>query len=122
MDIDVMIPIQNWYYKNESNGVTISLIPMISFLFLILDSLNKEIEKLPLRSISGQNYKTISNSEVIIIGIFLNPLQYSTLRSILSLTGDVYNICNSLLISQNLMDLRETIKNIFDCSNKFREL
>lgn len=95
---------------------------MISLLFLILNSLNKEIKKLPLRSISGQNSNMISNSEVITIGIFLSPEQYSTLRSILSLTGDVYNLCKSLLKSQNLMDLKESIENIFENANKFRKL
>jgi hypothetical protein len=69
--------------KIESNGVNMSIIPTILLLFLILDSLNIEIKKLSLRSISGQNYNMIHDSKVITIGIFLNPENYFTPRSII---------------------------------------
>jgi hypothetical protein len=56
--------------------------------------------------------------------MFLQSNEYATLRSILSLTGDIYNLTTALLKIKNgsLLELEASIRKLFDCANMFREV
>lgn len=112
-----------WYLLNKKNGASDHILKTVPFLFLALDSLYYEIQKLPLRSMGGTQSKRIESSNVFTLGIFLQPSEYSKLRNILSLAGDIYNISESTLESkEGLLDLLPLIENLFKTSNSFREI
>ena len=90
---EVLQGVLQWHQKNKAKGASAEILKTMPFLFLVLDSLYIEIGKLQIKSVSGNKEKKIICSDVFTLGIFLNPAEYSKLRNILSLLGDVYNIC-----------------------------
>jgi hypothetical protein len=57
-----------------------------------------ETRRLPLsQATSGVTPKKVNDHYLITIGIFLPPEQYTILRVILSLVGDVYNLLTPLI-------------------------
>ena len=75
-------------------------------------------------SISGRRIKTVSESYTITYGIFLKPSDYAAMRSILSLSGDIYEMLHSLkkLEKKDLLELDMPIKKLYNYSLTFIEI
>lgn len=124
-DIEVLGATHNWWSERKPKGVHHYIIRIIPFLFDVLNSLYIETRKLPLRqAVSGAQPKKVDQDYLITIGFFLPPQDYSTLRLILSLVGDIYNLLTPLTrVDQNeLMELSPYVNSLFNEADKFRNV
>jgi hypothetical protein len=113
-----------WWEERKSKGAHDWVRKSIPLLFQTLDSLYIETRKLPLYSQSGMMTKTVHDSYTFTLGIFLSPTDYATLRSILSLSGDVYWTLFPLKdrTSDELQELEKPVKSLYDYAERFREI
>jgi hypothetical protein len=123
-NIDALMASNFWWEDRKSKAAHDWVKKSVPLLFDTLDSLYMETRKLPLHSQSGITGKTVSKSYTFTLGIFLNPTDYATLRSILSLSGDVYGTLSPLkdMTSNELHELEIPIKTLFGYSDRFREI
>lgn len=124
-DAEVIAAINSWWIERKPRGVHHYILRLIPFLFDVLNSLYIETRKLPLlQAVSGIQSKQVKEDYLITIGIHLPPEDYATLRVILSLMGDVYNLLTPLtkLSQRQLMELSPFIHNLYAEANKFREV
>jgi hypothetical protein len=92
-NLEALSAISAWWEERKSIGAHHFIIRIIPLLFQTLDALYIETRKLPLSSTSGLSLRPINTAYTIRYGMFLKPVDYATLRSILSLSGDVYGRC-----------------------------
>ena len=124
-DVEVLGATNNWWVERQSKGAHHYIIRIIPFLFDVLNSLYTETRKLPLRQkISGAHQKQVDQHYLITIGFFLPPQDYSTLRLILSLVGDIYNLLTPLrrVDQVELMELSPYVNSLYIEADRFREI
>lgn len=92
-------------------------------MFQAVDSLYAETRKLPLRSLPSvpSTMNVVTTSYAFNYTLF-RPDDFATLRSVLSLTGDIYNSLEPLVGTdqQSLMELAPHIQTLFSEADKFR--
>lgn len=114
----------NWWSERKTKGAHHYIVRVIPPLFQAIDSLYLNYQNLPLLSVRGipTSLKKINTSYTITLGIFLQNNGYSTLRNLLSLTGDMYNFLTPLkdLNSTELIELETIITSLFNEADKFR--
>jgi len=122
--IEALVASNLWWEERKSKGAHDWVRKSIPLLFDTLDSLYIETRKLPLHSQSGVTSKTVTDSYTFTLGIFLSSTDYATLRSILSLSGDVYGALTPLkdMSANELQELEKPVKTLFNDSNQFREI
>jgi hypothetical protein len=122
--LQVLEATNSWWMQRKDRGAHHFIIRNVPFLFLVVEALYLETQKLPLQSQMGSFKQEINKDYVLTIGMFLPVDRYSTLRTLLSLCGDIYNITSSLLNAKNgsLMELQENLQSLFDYANKFRNV
>lgn len=124
--IYALVSVNNWWNERKTKGAHHYIVRIIPPLFQAVDSLYLNYKNLPLILVSGipTSLKQINTSYTITLGIFLQNNGYSTLRNLLSLTGDIYNFLTPLkdLKSTELIELEALIKCLFNEANKFREI
>lgn len=64
----------------------------------------------------------ICSRDVITISMFLPSDEYTTLRIILSLMGDIYNLLTPLKQKNQLMELTPFIQQLYHTANRFRKV
>src|SRR5213594_2674639 len=64
--------------------------------------------------------KEITTDSTLTIGMLLDAKDHATLRSTLSLTGDIYNMAHALLENRCLLELEKPIRDLYDIAKKFR--
>jgi hypothetical protein len=121
-----LIATNNWWSERKTKGAHHYIIRVIPPLFQAIDSLYLNYQNLPLLSVRGIpiSMKKVDTSYTINLGIFLQNNGYSTLRNLLSLTGDIYNFTTPLkdLNSSELLELKTIITSLFKEADKFREI
>jgi hypothetical protein len=122
--IDVLTATNFWWAERKDRGAHHFILRIMPLLFQTLQSLFIEARKLPLHSVSGATPEHVNGEYVITYGIFLTPNDYATLRSILSLMGDVHNLLYSLnnIGKEELMELSSFVPKLFGHANKFRQI
>jgi hypothetical protein len=75
--------------ERKDSGAHHFILRLVSFLFQVVESLYFQTRKLPLRPGIGAPSKEISDSYEITLSMFLPPEEFTTLRVILSLVGDI---------------------------------
>jgi hypothetical protein len=90
--------------------------------FQVIESLYFQTRKLPLHPGSGAANKQVSDSYAITFSMFLPPKQFTTLRIILSLVGDIYNPLEILKKKDHLAELTPFINELFEYADKFRKV
>lgn len=123
-NIDALIATNLWWQERKQKGAHHYIVRTIPLLFQTLDALYIETRKLPLHSQSGRTMGTVSEAYTITYGIFLKPVDYATLRSILSLSGDVYEILRPLnsLTGEELLELEAPVKGLYNYSLRFNHV
>src|SRR5688572_30318123 len=117
MNTDALVASSLWWQERQAKGAHDYIKRTMPFLFDVIDSLYLETRKLPLHSLGSvpAGNRQVSTSYTLTFGIFLTPAEYSTLRAILSLTGDIYNLVTPLtkLKSNELLELDQDIRQLF---------
>jgi hypothetical protein len=123
-NIDALIATNLWWEERKQNGAHHFILRTIPMLFQTLDALYIETRKLPLHSQSGRTMTTVSEAYTITYGIFLKPVDYATLRSVLSLSGDVYEMLAPLnnLTEEELLELEVPVKSLCNYSERFKDI
>lgn len=86
----------NWWGERKKAGAHHYILRIIPFLFEVIDSLYIETRKLPIPSPSFTISERIGSSYNMVFGMSMEPKHYTTLRVVLSLVGDVYNLITPL--------------------------
>lgn len=123
-NIDALIATNLWWQERKQKGAHHYIVRTIPLLFQCLEALYIETRKLPLYSQSGRTMRTVSEAYTITYGIFLKPIDYATLRSVLSLSGDVYEMLKPLnkLDREELMELEAPVKSLYNYSERFKQI
>jgi hypothetical protein len=108
--------------ERKDNGAHHFILRFVPFLFQVIESLYFQTRKLPLRHGIGASDKEISDSYEITFSMFLPPEEFTTLRVILSLVGDIYNPLKILKKNDHLAELTPFITELFECAYKFRKV
>lgn len=121
--LQILDAANSWWKERKDRGAHHFIIRNVPFLFEVVEALYLETKKLPLHSQKGSVKQEIDKDYVLTIGMFLPAADYGTLRTLLSLCGDIYNITSLLLNAKNgsLMELREYIQSLDDYANKFKD-
>jgi hypothetical protein len=120
--VDVWIASNNWLTERKEKGAHHFILRLAPFLFQVVESLYNQTRKLPLHHGQGGPNKEVSGSYVLTLSMFLSSDEYTTLRVILSLIGDIYNILTPLRDNKQLLELTPFIDELFEHANKFREV
>ena len=93
-------------------------------LFQTLGALYIETRQLPLHSQSGRTMTTVSEAYTITYAVFLTPIDYAILRSVLSLSGDMHEMLAPLnnLTEGELLELEAPVKNLYNSSKRFKDI
>lgn len=120
--VETLVATNLWWTERRNRGAHHFILRNVPFLFEVIEALYLETKKLPLHSQKGTSKKEIDSDYVITIGLFLPASDYGILRTILSLTGDIYNLTKPLLNAKedSLMELREPIQTLYNHANIFR--
>jgi hypothetical protein len=120
--VNVLTAANLWWRERKDEGAHHFILRNIPFLFEVIEALHLEIKKLPLHSQKGVPNQEIDKHYVLTIGMFLPASDYGALRTILSLTGDIYNLTTPLLRPKDgsLMELQLPIQRLFNCADNFR--
>lgn len=123
-NIDALVASNQWWEERKDKGAHHYVVRCIPLLFHTLDALYIETRKLPLRSQSGKTSQTVTTSYTTLYGIFLNPTDHAVLRSILSLSGDVYEVLKPMnsLSGTDLSELESPVKKLYADALIFRQL
>ena len=120
--IDTLVATNWWWTERKDNGAHHFILRLVPFLFQVIESLYFQIRKLPLHPGIGADKKGVSDSYGIIFSMFLPPEQFTTLRIILSLIGDIYNPSKILKENSHLAELTPFINELFERTDKFRKV
>lgn len=124
VNIDALIATNLWWEERKQKGAHHFILRTIPMLFQTLDALYIDTRKLPLHSQSGRTMTTISEAYTITYGVFLKPVDYATLRSVLSLSGDLYEMLAPLnnLTEDELLELEVPVKSLCNYSERFKDI
>jgi hypothetical protein len=123
-NIDVLVAANFWWNQRSKKGAHHFILRVMPLLFQSLQSLYIETRKLPLHSLSGITPTKVGQQYSFRYGIFLNPNEYATLRSVLSLMADIYSLLNPLasLKNEELMELAPHIRKLSVSADQFRKV
>jgi hypothetical protein len=110
----------NWWNENKGRDPHHFIVRLLPFMFDTLDALHFVTRSLPLHTGGDLPKIEIETPYTIILRIYLDRKDHVTLRSALSLTGDIYNIAHTLIRKKGLLELENPVKEIFDAANRFR--
>jgi hypothetical protein len=119
---EVLVATNWWWTERKDNGAHHFILRLVPFLFQVIESLYFQTRKLPLHPGIGAPNKEISDSYEITFIMFLPPEQFSTLRVILSLVGDIYNPLKILKKNDQLAELTPFINELFEHAYNFRKV
>ena len=119
---EVFVASNYWWLERKDKGAHHFILRLLPFLFEVIESLYMQTRKLPLSPGKGATNKEITGAYVITFSIFLSPDEYTTLRVILSLLGDIYNLLTPLKENDQLTELSPFINQMYDHANEFREV
>ncbi len=115
--------ISYWWQERKEKGAHHYIIRNLPFFFNTLNALYLEIRKLPLtNAMKGGPGLKIDEAYTFTYNLSLSPQEYGTLRLILSLSGDLYNLLAPLTRCEPLFELTEPIKRLYQLTNSFREV
>lgn len=120
MNKDAYIASVHWWRENKEMGANYLIPKLLPLLFDTIDGLYFVTRNLPLHGVPGATSREITADSTLTIGVLLDAKDHATLRSTLSLTGDIYNISFALLKNKGLLELEKPIKDLYDAANKFR--
>ncbi len=120
MNSDANIASVHWWREHKDEGANYLIPKLLPLLFDTVDALYYVTRNLPLHGIPGATTKEITADSTLTIGVLLDAKDHVTLRSTLSLTGDIYNVSLALQENKGLLNLQKPIKDLYDVSNKFR--
>jgi len=122
MNIDVLVASNLWWKERKEKGAHHWITKNLPFLFDTLDALHPETRKLPLRSKAGLIDREVTTAYTFTYNMVLSAQDYGTLRSIVSLSGDVYNLLTPLVNvnPESLLELSAPIKELYKLSISFR--
>ncbi len=124
VSIRVLAAVNGWFQSRTAEGATPNpkVVPLMALMFGTLDALYLETRKLPLKVISGARKDNPKEEpDVFTLGLFLNNHDYVTLRSILSLAGDLILVSEKLMTLSDILDLNQFIRPLHDGAEKFRD-
>jgi hypothetical protein len=119
---EMLIAANLWWMERKGKGAHHFILRLIPFLFQVIESLYIQTRKLPLSPGRGPTNKEVGESYVITFSMFLPSEEYTTLRVILSLMGNIYNPLKVLKKNDQLMELAPFIQQLYDHANKFRKV
>ena len=121
MNLDAFNATNLWWKENKSRDPHHFIVRLLPFLFDTLDALYFVTRSLPLQPmVGGMTGIQLTSPYSLTIGISLEPKDHVTLRSTLSLTGDIYNISYVLIKNKHLLELEKPLNDLFNVANKFR--
>jgi hypothetical protein len=119
---EVLVATNWWWMERKDSGAHHFILRLVPFLFQVVESLYFQTRKLPLHPGIGATSKEVTNSYEITFSMFLPPEQFTTLRIILSLVGDIYNPSKILKENNHLAELSPFIDKLFEYTDKFRKV
>lgn len=119
---EVLVATNWWWMERKHDGAHHFILRLVPFLFQVIESLYFQTRKLPLHHGIGASYKEISESYEITFSMFLPAEDFTTLRVILSLIGDMYNPLQILKKNDHLAELTPFINELFEHTDKFRNV
>jgi hypothetical protein len=119
---EMLVATNLWWMERKDKGAHHFILRLIPFLFQVIESLYIQTRKLPLSLDRGPTNIEVGGSYVINFNMFLPSDEYTTLRVILSLMGDIYNPVKVLKENDKLMELTPFIQQLYDHANKFRKV
>lgn len=124
MNWDVFMASNSWWAERKEKGAHHWISKNLPYLFDTLDALYPETRKLPLKSPGVRMEAEVRSSYAFTCTMLLSVHDYTRLRLIISLTGDLYNLLTPLVKvdPKSLMELSESIKELYDYSTRFREV
>ena len=111
---EVLVATKWWWTERKDTGAHHFILRLVPFLFQVIESLYFQTRKLPLHPGICATNKEVSNSYEITFSMFLPPEQFTTLRAILSLVGDIYNPLKILKKNDQLAELTPIIDELFE--------
>jgi hypothetical protein len=120
--LDVLEASNNWWKERKEKGAHHFIPRLAPFLFQVVESLYNQTRKLPLHHGMGSPNIEVSGSYVLTLSMVLSSDEYTTLRVILSLMADIYNILTPLRDNNQLLELSPFIDELYNHANKFREV
>src|SRR5215207_927112 len=124
VSLRVLTAINGWFQSKKKEGANPDpeVVPLMALMFGTLDALYLETRKLPIVARSDANWRTPKDEpNVFTLGLFLNDPDYVTLRSILSLAGDLIGVSKNLKGVKNEPELGQFIKPIHEQAKKFED-
>src|SRR4051794_12537890 len=115
---EMLIAANLWWLERKNKGAHHFILRLIPFLFQVIESLYTQTRKLPLSLGHGPTNIEVRESYVINFSMFLPSDEYTTLRIILSLMGDIYNALKVLKKNDQLMELTPFIQQLHDHTYK----
>jgi hypothetical protein len=112
-----------WWEANKDRKPHHFIVRLVPFLFDVVDALYLVTRNLPLHPVPGTENIDVKTPYTINIGIILNTTDFTTLRSLLALTGDITNITRSLIRARKddpLLELEQPIRRLYKKANKFQ--
>ncbi len=120
MNQDAYLASIHWWRENKERGANYLVPKLLPLLFDTIDALYLVTRNLPLRAVPGATGPEITKDNTLTIGILLDAKDHVTLRSTLSLIGDIYNISRAFLKNKGLLELEKPIRDLYDAASKFR--
>lgn len=114
----------NWvFFQNSQNSKPdMNITALMQLLYKTLDTLYIETrDKLPLKPTRKINKKPHVEPDRITFHLWLSDPDYTALRSILALVGDLYNTSRMLMGVTGLAGLQQHVVDINNESDKFRD-
>lgn len=121
LNIDSRAAVHNWLSEHGEAGDIQMLVPLMPFLFTILETLHYETRKLPIQpTVSGVSEGTTDSPNGITFGLWLLPKDYATVRVILALSGDLIDVLDKIKSLPGLKELGSPISTMRKEVEKFR--
>jgi hypothetical protein len=121
VSLGVQIAINGWFQSRKARGTTPNpkVVTLMPLLFKTLDALYLETRKLLLSARSGATTRRKERADVFTLGLWLNDINYVTLRSILGLAGDLREVLESLKRVPNQLELSQFTTPLYKEAQKF---
>jgi hypothetical protein len=119
---EMLVATNLWWIERKDKGAHHFILRLVPLLFQVIESLYTQTRKLPLSPSLGATNKEVGGAYVITIGMFLPSDEYTTLRVILSLMGDIYNLLTPLKQKNQLMELAPFMQQLYYTANSFRKI
>jgi hypothetical protein len=124
MNLNSFSAIYTWWIERRESGAHHWITKNLPYVFDTLDALQPEISKLPLSNPLGQRIqRKVEKPYTYTYNMFLSPRDYGTLRLILSLSGDLYNLLTPLVRNESAcFEIGKYVKELYRLANAFRQI